>query len=51
MTVASWSLMNTDQTPASFWISNPDNYLKGNRAVGSDRHGFWYNTRNNVYGS
>ena len=39
----SWSLLNTDQTPASFWITNPDNEIRNNHAAGSDRYGFWYN--------
>ncbi len=41
-TVRSWSLLNTDQTPASFWITNPDNILRNNHAAGSDRYGFWF---------
>eukprot|EP00361_Fabrea_salina_P003869 CAMPEP_0202427040 /NCGR_PEP_ID=MMETSP1345-20130828/1320_1 /ASSEMBLY_ACC=CAM_ASM_000843 /TAXON_ID=342563 /ORGANISM="Fabrea Fabrea salina" /LENGTH=3382 /DNA_ID=CAMNT_0049037631 /DNA_START=76 /DNA_END=10221 /DNA_ORIENTATION=+ len=41
-TLKSWSLLNTDQTPATFWITNPDNYFRGNHAAGSDRYGFWY---------
>jgi len=24
-TKRSWSILNTDQTPASFWITNPNN--------------------------
>jgi hypothetical protein len=42
MTKRSWSLLNTDQTPACFWITNPDNIFIGNHAAGSDRYGFWY---------
>ena len=38
----SWSLLNTDQTPASFWITHPDNTFIGNHAAGSDRYGFWF---------
>ena len=41
-TKRSWSLLNTDQTPASFWITNPDNQFIGNHAAGSDRYGFWF---------
>ena len=44
MTKRSWSLLNTDQTPSSFWITHPDNIFKGNHAAGSDRYGFWYDT-------
>jgi hypothetical protein len=38
----SWSLLNTDQTPASFWITFPDNEFSGNHAAGSTNYGFWY---------
>jgi len=38
----SMSLLNTDQTPACFWMTNPDNNIVGNVAAGSDRYGFWY---------
>lgn len=41
----SWSLLNTDQTPASFWITHPDNIFIGNHAAGSDRYGYWYDTK------
>jgi len=41
-TYRSWSLLNTDQTPASFWITRPDNIFIGNHAAGSDRYGFWF---------
>ena len=34
-TKQSWSLLNTDQTPANFWITHPDNIIVGNRAAGS----------------
>ena len=38
----SFSLLNTDTTPASFWITNPDNIFIGNHAVGSASYGFWF---------
>jgi hypothetical protein len=44
-TVRSWSLLNTDQTPASFWITHPDNTFTGNHAAGSDRYGYWFDTQ------
>lgn len=44
-TVRSWSLLNTDQTPASFWITHPDNIFIGNHAAGSDRYGYWFDTQ------
>lgn len=43
----SWSLLNTDQTPASFWITHPDNIFINNHAAGSDRYGYWYDTQEN----
>ena len=50
-TVPSHSLLNTDQTPASFWITNPNNYFEGNHAAGSDMYGFWFNLPKNPTGS
>jgi len=41
-TKRSWSLLNTDQTPACFWITHPNNIFIDNHAAGSDRYGFWY---------
>jgi len=41
-TMASMSLLNTDQTPACFWITHPNNIFIDNHAAGSDRYGFWY---------
>jgi cell migration-inducing and hyaluronan-binding protein len=35
-------LLPSDERPATFWITNPDNVLKGNAAAGSDGTGFWY---------
>ena len=40
----SFSLLNTDQTPANFWITNPNNDFVRNRAVGSHGFGFWFDT-------
>ncbi|MCW2971885.1 MAG: hypothetical protein JWN72_158 [Thermoleophilia bacterium] len=31
----------TDRNPATFWITNPDNVVRGNVAAGSDSTGFW----------
>jgi hypothetical protein len=38
---ASWSLLNTDNNPAIFWMTNPSNFWEGNRACGSEHYGFW----------
>ncbi|MGH2754000.1 MAG: G8 domain-containing protein [Actinomycetota bacterium] len=35
-------LLPTDERPATFWITNPDNVVEGNVAGGSDGTGFWY---------
>ena len=36
------ALLNTDMTPALFWITNPDNTIVGNAAIGSQAYGFWF---------
>ncbi len=36
------ALLESDQTPATFWITNPTNHLARNAAAGSEGHGFWY---------
>ena len=35
------TLLPSDNTVASFWITNPDNSYIGNVAAGSDQAGFW----------
>ncbi len=35
-------LIPSDDRPATFWITNPDNTVKGNHAAGSAGFGFWY---------
>jgi len=42
MTKRSFSLLNTDSTPGSMWITNPNNDFTGNHAAGSDRYSYWY---------
>lgn len=37
----SLSLLNTDQLPAVFWITNPNNTFVGNAAAASRAYGFW----------
>jgi hypothetical protein len=39
---SSSSLLNTDQTPACFFITNPNNIFRRNRCAGSERYGFWF---------
>src|SRR6202012_5401137 len=36
-----YALLPSDNTAASFWITNPDNTYRGNVAAGSDQIGFW----------
>lgn len=35
-------LLPSDERPATFWVTNPDNHLEGNVAAGSQGIGFWY---------
>lgn len=35
-------ILASDVRPATFWVSNPDNTLRGNAATGSEGFGFWY---------
>ena len=34
-------LLASDATPATFWMTNPDNTWRGNVAAGSEGYGFW----------
>lgn len=42
LTKPSWAMLNTDQTPASFWITNAHNIIANNVAAGSQNYGFWF---------
>jgi hypothetical protein len=42
--IPSMSLLNTDQTPAVFWVTNPQNYILNNHGVAARRYGIWYST-------
>jgi hypothetical protein len=46
----SFSLLNTDSTPACFWITHPDNIFVGNVAAGSERYGFWFDLQSTAIG-
>ena len=41
-TYAAFGMLDTDQMPASFWVTNPDNIYIGNHAAGSDHCNFWF---------
>ena len=49
-TKTSLSLLDTDTTPATFWITNPSNYIRHNSAAGSDRYGFWFDLQEHPTG-
>lgn len=36
------AIIESDERPATFWITNPNNILKRNAAAGSEGAGFWY---------
>jgi hypothetical protein len=49
-TRTSSSLLDTDTTPASFWITFPTNFFVNNTAAGSDRYGFWFDLQEHPTG-
>ena len=44
------SLLNTDQTPGGFWITNPDNILRNNAIAGTDAYAYWYDMQTTAIG-
>jgi hypothetical protein len=50
-TKQSFSLMNTDMTPASMWISHPTNTFRNNHVAGSKYYGFWLDYQTHPLGS
>jgi cell migration-inducing and hyaluronan-binding protein len=42
VTAAGEGALPTDTRAATFWITNPDNTIRGNAAAGSEAFGFWY---------
>ena len=43
LTMRAMSLLESDQTPSTYWITNLDNNFEGNIAAGGDAFGFWVN--------
>lgn len=43
-------MLQTDMSVASFWVTNPLNHLRYNRAGGGDFYGFWYEIKPNPDG-
>ena len=46
----STSLLNDDVTPAAYWVTNPNNVIRHNTAVGGTHFGFWYRMHKNPDG-
>ena len=44
------SLLNVDQTPTSYWITNPKNYVDHNHAAAGTHFGYWLNPPANPTG-
>lgn len=40
LTRASYALLNTDTTPATFWITHPNNTVRRNAAAGEQESGW-----------
>lgn len=45
-----WTLVNTDITAATYWITNSDNIIRHNRAAGSQFYAYWYQLPENPTG-
>lgn len=49
-TIQVWNMLQTDISAASFWITNPLNTVRNNRAGGGDFYGFWYEIKDHPDG-
>jgi hypothetical protein len=49
-TLQVWNMLQTDISAASYWITNPLNTFRNNRAAGSDFYGIWYEIKPNPDG-
>lgn len=49
-TIQIWTLIDSDTTAATFWITNPNNIIRRNRAAGGDWFGYWYQLDNRATG-
>lgn len=45
-----WTMLQTDISVASFWVTHPSNHFRYNHAAGSDFYGFWYEIKTNPDG-
>ena len=48
--VSGQEVLASDNSAASYWITNPDNTYRDNVAAGSQGHGFWFAMPNNPTG-
>lgn len=48
--ITSFTMLQSDITVASYWVTNPFNTLIRNRAAGGDFYGFWYEIKPNPDG-
>jgi hypothetical protein len=48
--ITSFTMLQSDITVASYWITNPFNTVVRNRAAGGDFYGFWYEIKSNPDG-
>ena len=39
---SSFTMLQSDTSVASYWITHPYNTVRRNRAAGGDFYGFWY---------
>jgi hypothetical protein len=46
----SWSLLNTDTSPAGMWITNPNNFFRNNHVAGGDAYGYWFDLKDHPTG-
>lgn len=43
-------MLQTDITTSSYWITNPYNIVRNNRAAGSEWYGLWYEIKSHPDG-
>lgn len=48
--INSFTMLQSDITTASYWITNPFNTVVRNRAAGGDFYGFWYEIKDHPDG-
>ncbi len=48
--ISSNSLLNDDITPAGFWVTNPNNYIRHNAVAGGTHFGYWYRMKEHPEG-